>query len=54
MDTHKHSKKGVAFYIDEEDSDKDETHELISAPAIVVDPPSDASGSEVRLRKGSL
>lgn len=45
------AKKGVAFYIDEEDSDKDDTNELIKAPAIFIDPPSD---SESRPRKSSV
>ena len=45
--TKKSGKKdgSVAFYIDEEESDKDDhsDKELISAPEIVVDPPSDSS-----------
>ena len=36
-------KKGVAFYIDEEESDKDEKDGLMTRPEIVIDPPSDAS-----------
>ncbi|XP_053386313.1 electrogenic sodium bicarbonate cotransporter 1-like isoform X3 [Mercenaria mercenaria] len=49
-DPHK-AKKGVAFYIDEEESDKEDTHELIKPPAIFVDPPSDG---ESRQRKVSV
>lgn len=33
----------MAFYIDEEESDKDEKEGLISRPEIVIDPPSDTN-----------
>ncbi|XP_052813813.1 sodium bicarbonate cotransporter 3-like isoform X3 [Mya arenaria] len=42
---------GVAFYIDEEDSEKDEKDGLIGAPEIVIDPPSGNNSDDGSYRK---